>query len=157
VQTGEWLDVASALLQGRHLEDAEAQAHTRLCRLPLAAVLDCASVYPEVMPAIAAGMAGVLASLLDATRGLMTKDVTARCATWLLAHAEIDADGAGAPTGSLRLQQRKRAVAQELGTTAETFSRTLAQLSRQGLIGVEGYVIRLLDLAALRRLAEPAR
>ena len=159
VQAGEWLDGASALLQGRYLEDAEAQVPSRLCRLPLAALLDCASLHPEVMPAIATGLAGVLAGLLDATRGLMTKDVTARCATWLLAHAEIDVDtdGLAAPTGSLRLQQRKRAVAQELGTTAETFSRTLAQLSRQGLIAVEGYAIRLLDLAALRRLAEPAR
>ncbi len=53
----------------------------------------------------------------------------------------------------MQLQQRKRAVAQELGTTAETFSRTLAQLNRMKLIEVHGYTIALLDLDALEKLA----
>jgi CRP-like cAMP-binding protein len=83
----------------------------------------------------------------------MTKDVLARCATWLLDHARLDEADGGRQTGSLQLQQRKRAVAQELGTTAETFSRTLAQLSRNGLIEMHGYALRLLDVQALQRLA----
>jgi CRP-like cAMP-binding protein len=153
VQAGGWLDLASALLQGRHLEDAEAQVPSRVCLLPLTAVLQAGRQHACVMPAVATGMAGELAALLDATRGLMTKDVLARCATWLLDHARLDEADGGRQTGSLQLQQRKRAVAQELGTTAETFSRTLAQLSRNGLIEMHGYALRLLDVQALQRLA----
>jgi len=156
VQAGAWLDVASALLQGGYLEDAQAQVPSRVCLLPLPAVLQAARHHACVMPAIATGMAGELAALLDVARGLMTKDVLARCATWLLDHAQFDAPNGAARTGSLQLQQRKRAVAQELGTTAETFSRTLAQLGRNGLIEMQGYAIRLLDVPALRRLADGA-
>ncbi|MFZ5542842.1 MAG: Crp/Fnr family transcriptional regulator [Pseudomonadota bacterium] len=156
VEAGGWLDLASALLHGAHLEDAEAQTDARLCQLPLHAVLRCARVQPCVMPALATAMAGELAVLVDATRGLMTKDVLARCATWLLDHARLDPPNGERRTGTVQLQQRKRAVAQELGTTAETFSRTLGHLSRTGLIGVHGYSINLLDVQALERLARRA-
>jgi CRP-like cAMP-binding protein len=77
-------------------------------------------------------------------------------ASALLRGFRLADEEAGPQTGSLQLQQRKRAVAQELGTTAETFSRTLAQLSRTGLIEVRGYSIRLLDVPALRMLADGA-
>jgi CRP-like cAMP-binding protein len=153
VQSGSWLDLASPLLHGAHLEDAEAQTAVRVCQVPLHAVLRCARHHACVMPALASAMAADMAALIDATRGLMTKDVLARCATWLLDQAPVEEPEEGAPP-TLQLQQRKREIAQELGTTAETFSRTLAQLSRSGFVEVQGYSIRLLDVAALRRLAD---
>jgi len=157
VEAGGWLDLSSAFLHGAHLEDAQAQTDARLCRLPLQAVLRCARQHAGVMPGLAAAMAAERAALVDATRGLMTKDVLERCATWLLGHAQRDEVADGGPrTGLVQLQQRKRAVAQELGTTAETFSRTLAQLSRMKLIEVRGYTIALLDLDALEKLARRA-
>ena len=156
VEAGEWLDLGSALLHGRYSEDAEAQTDAVAWKLPLQAVLRCAQVHPSVMQALATALAAQVRSLIEGTRTLMTKDVLGRCATWLLAHAEIERGAGGALTGRLRLQQRKRAVAQELGTTAETFSRTLRQLSRDGLIEVQGYTITLLRVDLLQRLAEPA-
>jgi CRP/FNR family transcriptional regulator len=156
VEAGEWLDLGSALLHGRYSEDAEAQTNAVVWQLPLQAVLRCAQVHPSVMPALATALAAQVRGLIDGTRALMTKDVLGRCASWLLAHAEIERGADGRLAGRLRLQQRKRAVAQELGTTAETFSRTLRQLSRDGLIEVQGYSITLLQVEALQQLADPA-
>ncbi|MED5622431.1 Crp/Fnr family transcriptional regulator [Ideonella sp. BN130291] len=155
VDAGEWLDLGSALLHGQYGEDAEAQTDAVLHRLPLPAVLRCAQAHPSVMPALATALAAQVRGLVEGTRGLMTKDVLARCATWLLAQAELQRDAEGRLTGRLQLQVRKRSVAQQLGTTAETFSRTLRHLSRQGLIDVRGYAISLLQVQALQRLAEP--
>jgi CRP-like cAMP-binding protein len=84
------------------------------------------------------------------------KDVLARCASWLLEHAQIAPGAEGRLTAVLQLQERKRAIAQQLGTTAETFSRTLRELSRMGLIGVRGYAITVFDVERLRAVAEPA-
>src|SRR2546422_385460 len=82
-------------------------------------------------------------ALVDGTRSLMMKDVPARCASWLLQHADIDGGGTMPQTSLLQLRQRKRSIAAQLGTTAETLSRTLRQLSERGLIEVRGYEIRL--------------
>jgi len=155
VSAGEWLDLGSALLGGRHLEDAQAQTDAVLWQLPLADLRRCAAHHRSVMSALAAALASQVSSLVERTRGLMTKDVRGRCATWLLSHAER-AQADHRIVSRFNLQQRKRAVAQQIGTTAETFSRTLRQLSQDGLIAVEGYAITLLDVDALRRLAEPA-
>lgn len=147
-----WLDLASGLLGGAHAEDAIADSDSVLWELPVNAVLRCAPLHADLMQALAVRLAGSVHELIDGTRDLVMKDVLARCATWLLEHAELDAGGTG---GTLQLQQRKRAVALELGTTAETFSRTLRELSRRGLISVHGYAISVLDAPGLRALAEP--
>lgn len=154
VEAGQWLDVASAMLGAGHLEDADAQSEALVVELPLGDVQHCALSHTSVMPALAAAMAVEMAALIEGTRDLMTKDVLGRCAGWLLEHAELERDEQGRLAGSLRLKQRKRALAQQLGTTAETFSRTLRQLSRMGLVEVKGYDLRLPDVQGLRQLAQ---
>ncbi len=157
VEAGGWLDAASALLGGSYIEDAEAQTAAVVCELPAQAVMRAAQTHPSLLPALCSALAAEVADLIDDTRGLMTKDVLSRCATWLLEHAELERADDGRRVGTLRLQQRKRAVAQQLGTTAETFSRTLRQLSKLGLIDVQGYSILLHDIDGLQRLADPAK
>lgn len=56
------------------------------------------------------------------------------------------------------LNTTKRVIAAKLNLTQETFSRVLQYLSKEGLIEVEGRVIRILDaarLGALRPLEKP--
>jgi CRP-like cAMP-binding protein len=156
VTEGQWLDLASGLLGAPHAEDALAESASLLWEVPLAALHRVARSHHALMAELAAALAAEVHGLIDGTRDLVLKDVPARCATWLLEHAQFDAPNGEARTGVLKLEQRKRAVALELGTTAETFSRTLRQLNRQGLIEVRGYSIALLDVPSLRRLAEPA-
>ncbi|MEO6032666.1 MAG: Crp/Fnr family transcriptional regulator [Burkholderiaceae bacterium] len=154
IEAGSWVDAASALLSGPYLEDAVAESDVMVWELPMAQVLHRGCVHPALMRALATALATQWRQVLVGTRGLMTKDVLARCATWLIEHARtwIAADGRG--VGEVGLRQRKRAVALELGTTAESFSRTLAQLRSLGLVAVHGYTIELLDLDALRRVAD---
>jgi CRP-like cAMP-binding protein len=155
VDAGRWLDLASALLGGHHIEDAQAQTEAFLYELPLADVQRCALEHPGLMQALATALSVQVAGLVEDARALATKDVLARCATWLLGHARLQEGDDGRRVGDLQLAQRKRTIAQQLGTTAETFSRSLRQLSRLGLIDVQGYSIVLRDADALQRLAEP--
>jgi CRP-like cAMP-binding protein len=54
----------------------------------------------------------------------------------------------------VRLAERKSDIASQLGMTPETMSRLMRTLSDQRVIEVEGYTVKVLDLKALRRLAE---
>jgi CRP-like cAMP-binding protein len=155
VDAGQWLDLASALLRGPYIEDAQAQTEALVYELPLAEVPRCAEDHPGLMQALAAALSVQVAGLVEDARALATKDVLARCATWLLGHAQLQQGDDGRRVGGLQLAQRKRTIAQQLGTTAETFSRSLRQLNRLGLIDVQGYSIVLRDADALQRLAEP--
>jgi CRP-like cAMP-binding protein len=87
--------------------------------------------------------------LTENTHGLLSKDVLARCAEWLLSSMD-------AAAGTVRMNQRKRSIASQLGATPETFSRTLRQLREKGTIEVDGYSIVVRDVQALRRMARYA-
>jgi len=69
----------------------------------------------------------------------LAKDAEARCAEWLLSHAQQ--------------QQRKRSIAAQLGIAPETFSRVLRHLREQSLISGSGRVLNLVDPGGLRSLA----
>jgi CRP-like cAMP-binding protein len=156
VEGGRWLDLASGLLRRHHVEDAVAETAAVLWSLPVEPMLALAPAHAGLMQALAAALAADVHALIGATRSLVMKDVLARCASWLLEHAQIAPGAEGRLTAVLQLQERKRAIAQQLGTTAETFSRTLRELSRMGLIGVRGYAITVFDMERLRAVAEPA-
>jgi CRP-like cAMP-binding protein len=53
----------------------------------------------------------------------------------------------------VRLHERKRDVASQLAITPETLSRLMRSFTRQGVIEVSGYTLRVLDVEALGRLA----
>ena len=73
----------------------------------------------------------------------------ARCADWLLHHAQ------SGERESLAVQftQRKRQIAEQLGIAPETLSRILRDLRERGLIKGRGRVLSLVDPGALRMLA----
>jgi CRP-like cAMP-binding protein len=74
--------------------------------------------------------------------GLLT--VRQRVARYLLDRCS------GESTCAVRLEAKKGDIAKSLGTIKETLSRTLKQLQEDGIIAVEGPVIRILDCAGLR-------
>ncbi len=79
------------------------------------------------------------------------KDAEARCAEWLLRHAEPAASQPGALAVFLR--ERKRQIAAQLGIAPETFSRVLRQLRERSLISGSGRVLNLIDPGGLKALA----
>jgi CRP-like cAMP-binding protein len=80
----------------------------------------------------------------------LDKDAEARCAEWLLRHAELASE---AGSLSVMLRQRKRLIAAQLGIAPETLSRVLRHLREQSLISGSGRVVNLVDPGGLRSLA----
>jgi CRP-like cAMP-binding protein len=87
----------------------------------------------------------VLVSLLD---DLTLKDVETRLANWLVKRCPKAATG----EVKVELGRTKRVLASELGTTAETLSRTLAIFRDNGLIAVRGAVVLVQEPEKLRQL-----
>jgi translocation and assembly module TamB len=79
----------------------------------------------------------------------VAKDAQARCAEWLLSHAETSEKGAC----SVMFLQRKRMIAAQLGIAPETLSRALRHLRERRLISGSGRVVNLVDPTGLRSLA----
>jgi CRP-like cAMP-binding protein len=80
----------------------------------------------------------------------VAKDADARCAEWLIQHAQHD------PVTQLlqvNLSERKRSIAANLGIAPETLSRILRQLRERELISGRGRVLQLTNPDALRALA----
>lgn len=144
-----WLDANAAVLNLPSAVDAVAETAVLLRRVPL----------EEFRAALAGGSSAALAVLTDVARAhrqqielavsRLSKDAEARCAEWLLAHAESTDKG----VCSVKLQLRKRLIAAQLGIAPETLSRVLRHLRERSLISGSGRVVNLVDPGGLRSLA----
>jgi CRP-like cAMP-binding protein len=146
---GEWLDVASAWLGETNFEAAIASTDVVAYEFPLDAIQVVCSMRPNVATLLISAVAQRLKRATQAAQELAVKDVPGRLAGWLLDAAEFDLKG----VGRLVMNQSKRALASELGSSPETFSRTLARFRTLGFIAVRGYKIDVLDSEGLRRMA----
>lgn len=159
VQGPFWLDAAAALLGQPCAVDMVADTRIYLRRMPIEA-------FQRGVQALSPGVQGLVRSLAsgycrqtELAVSRLAQDAEARCAQWLLEHAQPEggngATGAG-DAGLLRvtLQQRKRLIAAQLGIAPETFSRVLRQLREQGLVAGTGSVLHLPRPQALRAVAE---
>lgn len=144
-----WLEVNTAVLDLPSAVDAVAQTDVRVRRVPLV----------QFRAALSEGSPGALAVLTDIARAYrrqtdlavsrLAKDAEARCAEWLLQHAESSEKGGC----SVKLQQRKRLIAAQLGIAPETLSRVLRHLRERSLISGSGRIVNLVDPGGLRSLA----
>lgn len=102
---------------------------------------------PELAMGMLAGLSAKLREFAHLIEELSLKEVPARLAGVLLKMS------AQAGTRTVRLKQTKRQLASQIGTVAETLSRTLAKMKAAGLIDVRGSEIVLRDAAGLESLA----
>lgn len=146
---GEWLDVASAWLGGSFFEEAVAATEAIVYELPLDEVQALCDERPSLARLLIQTLALRIRQTTDTARDLAVKDVPSRLASWLLDHMSPE------PAGGTRvkLNQHKRVLASELGTSPETFSRALARLRLLGCISVKGYAVDVLNVEVLCRLA----
>lgn len=144
-----WLEASSAVLSLPHAVDAMAETEVFLRRVP-------ESDFQQLLADMSMPAQGILRDVALAHRkqtelavSRLAKDAEARCAEWLLRHAQVGDKGVMA----VLLQQRKRAIAAQLGIAPETLSRVLRHLRERSLISGSGRVLNLVDPTGLRSLA----
>lgn len=143
-----WLEANAAVLSLPSAVDAVAETVVHLRRVPL-----------DKFRAALAAESNARAVLDDVSRAhrqqielavsRLSKDAEARCAEWLLRHAESSDKG----VCSVKLQLRKRLIAAQLGIAPETLSRVLRHLRERSLISGSGRIVNLVDPSGLRSLA----
>ncbi len=145
-----WLEAASGLLGLPHAVDAVALTPVQLQYVSAAEFLVQVQSMPGPSQTLLMDMAKLQRQQTELAVSRLAKDADARCAEWLLRHAEPDALVGGL---AVTLRERKRTIAAQLGIAPETFSRVLRHLRDRQLISGAGRVLGLPNPQALRELA----
>ena len=145
-----WLETAASLLDLPHVVDAICKTEVQLDWVDSAALRAHAHAVGEPAQSFLFDLARSQRQQTEVAVSRLAKDADARCAQWLLRHAE--------PSGyqgalMVTLHERKRLIAAQLGIAPETFSRVLRHLRELNLISGGGRVLSLLNPQALSELA----
>lgn len=143
-----WLDASSALLNMAGAVDAIAETDVQLREVPLADFQYAVAAMPASAQALLSDVALAHRQQLEFAVSRLAKDAEARCAEWLLRHAQTGERGM-----AVQLQQRKRSIAAQLGIAPETLSRVLRHLRERSLISGSGRLLNVDDPIGLRTLA----
>ncbi len=144
-----WLEASTAILGLPSAVDAVAETSVTLVRVPLEGFRNWLNGLPKPAQRVLRDVALAHRQQTELALSRFAKDAEARCAEWLLRHAQTSAQGSVA----VMLQQRKRLIAAQLGIAPETLSRVLRHLRERSLISGSGRVVNLVDPGGLRSLA----
>ncbi|WP_322993363.1 Crp/Fnr family transcriptional regulator [Limnohabitans sp.] len=145
-----WLEAASGLLGLPHAVDAVAETEVHVQYVGVGDFVAEVKALPEASQTLLMDMARSQRQQTETAVSRLAKDADARCAEWLLRHAQTtDQSGSLA----VKLTERKRTIAAQLGIAPETFSRVLRHLRERQLISGSGRVLGLPNPQALRELA----
>ncbi len=144
-----WLDASSAVLNLPHAVDAISETEICLRQVPLADFHRSLAAMSESAQAVLHDVAMAHRQQTEFAVSRLAKDAEARCAEWLLRHAQTGDEGLMA----VQLQQRKRSIAAQLGIAPETLSRVLRHLRERSLISGSGRLVHVDDPGGLRSLA----
>jgi CRP-like cAMP-binding protein len=145
-----WLEAASGLLGLPHAVDAVAETSVQLQYVVADDFVAEVKALPDVSQNLLMDMARSQRQQTEMAVSRLAKDADARCAEWLLRHAEPDVLVGGL---AVTLRERKRTIAAQLGMAPETFSRVLRHLRERQLISGGGRVLGLPNPQALRDFA----
>ncbi|WP_312681258.1 Crp/Fnr family transcriptional regulator [Stenotrophomonas chelatiphaga] len=150
VLPGDYLGLSSS---DHHRHDVEAIADSRVCRVSLAHMRDLRSRYPHLERKLLQRACQALDEAQDAALSLARLQPTEKVADFLLRLAAREARLGGDPL-RVTLPMGRGDIADHLGLTMETVSRTFTRLRQQALIALPHLnVVELLDEPALRTLA----
>jgi CRP-like cAMP-binding protein len=145
-----WLEAASGLLGLPHAVDALAETDVQVQNVPVQDIVSQVHALPQDAQNLLMDMARSQRQQTEMGVSRLAKDADARCAEWLLRHAQPDDLLGGL---AVKLTERKRTIAAQLGIAPETFSRVLRHLRERQLISGGGRVLGLPNPQALRELA----
>ena len=149
VSSPAWVELAAAVLNMPVTCDALAETPVEIKRLKLSVFRQWLDVQPLVVQEVMRDLAASQHQLAELSISRLAMDAQARCADWLLHHAQpLDRE-----SWTVQFTQRKRQIAEQLGIAPETLSRILRDLRERGLIKGRGRVLNLVDPPALRTLA----
>jgi CRP-like cAMP-binding protein len=144
-----WLDASSAVLNLPHAVDAISETEICLRQMPVAEFQRSLACMSTSARAVLHDVAMAHRQQTEFAVSRLAKDAEARCAEWLLRHAQTGDRGVMA----VQLQQRKRSIAAQLGIAPETLSRVLRHLRERSLISGSGRLVNVVDPGGLRALA----
>lgn len=141
--------VAAVILDRVYLKSARALVPSRVLLIPAAAVRGYFTEDPAFARALATEMALAYRGIVKELKNQKLRSGLERLANWLLArHLETGS------TGQFELPFEKRVLASRLGMAPEVLSRSFAALVPYK-VAVNGPVVRVQDINALRQLAQP--
>ena len=129
--------------------DARAHEASQVLLVQKEGILGLLQRQPELALRMLGSMSSHLRVLVGHLEDLTMRDVETRLANWLVKRCH---DPKSETPVSVELTATKRALAAELGTVSETFSRTLAKFREQKLIAVKGKTVTILSPAKLSAL-----
>lgn len=144
-----WLNPTAAVLSLPAVMDVVALTPVSVRKLPLAEFQAGLVANRQLCGAVLQGVAHAHREQTELAVSRLAKGAEARCAEWLLQHAESTDKGECA----VQLQQRKRLIAAQLGIAPETLSRVFRHLRERKLINGSGRTVNLVDPGGLRSLA----
>jgi CRP-like cAMP-binding protein len=143
-----WLDLSAAWLSVPYEMEALALSDAVVAELRLDELCAELQTHPQLALCLCMSLARRVHELTAASRNLLHNDAPARFAQWLLQRCLVESGPV-----ELRLQERKRDIAQQLAMTPETLSRLMRSFETRGVIDVRGYVVQVHDVVELRKLA----
>ena len=144
-----WLDATAAVLNLPGAVDALAETTVVVRRMPAKDFRSALCICSTAEHSELSDIARAHRQQTELAVSRLAKDAEARCAEWLLRHAESSEKG----ICSVHLLQRKRMIAAQLGIAPETFSRVLRHLRERSLISGSWRIVNLVDPGGLRTLA----
>lgn len=125
-------------------------ATSQLAYFPRESVYEMLASRPQFTIAMVQSLSRMLHEMIIDLESCCMQNARQRLAHYLVCRAHSGT----APSEILQLPASKAIVASTLNLSAETFSRELHQLARDGLISVDRRQIRMHDVDALKALAQ---
>lgn len=144
---------ASGVCSEQHAYDAIALERTDICEIPLGRLQELAEQSASLRRALFRFMGTAIAERQEQLLPFIgRKTAAARLAAYLLGVSDRFARRGRSPR-ELALMMSRTDIGNYLGLAKETVSRLFARFEEQGWIRVEGRLLVLADLNALRRVA----
>lgn len=135
---------------------ALAAVATRVRCVPIETVRTAAARDPSVAMRLVEALSRQIASLSNHLVWVGQRDATERVANFLLTLSHRNEDKGGDPR-TIELRITRHDIADYLGLTIETVSRTFSKLKASGVIGIDqGTTITISDMEQLEELADGA-
>jgi CRP/FNR family transcriptional regulator len=146
-------DLVGASLKDRHLFGAEAVTRTRFRRFGRREFQEAINNSPELRPQLFARLCDEMAAAQNQIVLLSCKTAEERLCSFLFDCLKRERQTMPS-TSVIQLPMTRLDIADYLGLTIETVSRTITKLTGRGIIATEGrHALRILKTSTLARLA----